>query len=126
MVLVDTSVWVRSFRRRAYPTEAAALAALLDDEQVAGHRLVYGELLVGDRGGRVEVLRLYARFALHLAAIEHEEVVAFVRQHRLMGRGLGWTDCQILAAAVVASVPVWTVDAALAQACTMFGLAWRP
>lgn len=38
MVLVDTSVWIRSLANRA--------------PYAPGHALVYGELLIGDRGGR--------------------------------------------------------------------------
>ncbi len=46
MVLVDTSVWIRSLAKR--PPYTAELDRLLGLEEVAGHELVYGELLIGD------------------------------------------------------------------------------
>ena len=54
MVLVDTSVWVRFLANRTpYTPELERLLAL---DEVAGHEMVYGELLIGDRGGRRKVL----------------------------------------------------------------------
>ena len=49
MVLVDTSVWIRALAGRA--PFAAELDRLLNLDEVSGHELVYGELLIGDRGG---------------------------------------------------------------------------
>src|SRR5213593_1790538 len=54
MVLVDTSVWIRSLAGRA--PYMAELDRLLELDEVAGHELVYGELLIGDRGGRKKLL----------------------------------------------------------------------
>jgi hypothetical protein len=49
MVLVDTSVWIRFLAgREPYATE---LDSLLERDEVAGHELVFGELLIGDKGG---------------------------------------------------------------------------
>jgi predicted nucleic acid-binding protein len=50
MVLVDTSVWIRFLAgREPYATE---LDSLPERDEVAGHDLVFGELLIGDTGGR--------------------------------------------------------------------------
>jgi len=54
MVLVDTSVWIRFLANRA--PYALELDRLLSLAEVTGHELVYGELLVGDRGGRTKLL----------------------------------------------------------------------
>jgi len=87
MVLVDTSVWIRSLANRTpYTRDLDRLLAL---GQVAGHELVYGELLIGDRGGRRKLLADYER--LHQArTIPHRDVVEFVRARDLHGRGVGW------------------------------------
>ena len=50
MVLVDTSIWIR-FLAGTEPY-AGELDRLLADDEVLGHDFVYGELLIGDRGGR--------------------------------------------------------------------------
>ena len=76
MVLVDTSVWIRFLANRA--PYAAELDGLLGIDEVTGHELVYGELLIGDRGGRGKLLAAYER--MHQAAtVPHSDVVEFVR-----------------------------------------------
>jgi hypothetical protein len=65
MVLVDTSVWIRFLAGRA--PYAAELDRLLGLDEVTGHELVYGELLIGDRGGRRKLLAAYER--MHQAAM---------------------------------------------------------
>src|SRR5580698_10135960 len=98
MVQVDTSVWIRSLAGHA--PYLADLDRLLEREEVAGHDLVYGELLIGDRGGRKTVLAAYQ--LIHQASsIPHPEVVAFVRERDLHGRGVGWIDVHLLASALV-------------------------
>ena len=57
MVLVDTSVWIHFLANRA--PYASELESLLAVDEVVGHELVYGELLIGDRGGRVKLLTAY-------------------------------------------------------------------
>src|SRR5258707_11460387 len=98
MVLVDTSVWIRSFAGRM--PYRAELDRLLGRDEVAGHELVYGELFIGDRGGRRSFLSAYERFQ-QASLVPHSEVVAFVRARELHGRGVGWIDVHLLASAMV-------------------------
>src|SRR5690349_24730668 len=94
MILVDTSVWIK-FLSNQEPY-ASELDRLLSLDQVAGHELIFGELLIGDRGGRAKLLNAYEQ--MHYAnSVEHEEVVAFVRSRGLYGRGAGWIDIHLLA-----------------------------
>jgi len=122
MVLVDTSVWVRFLANRE--PHAGQLDRLLSDDEVAGHELVYGELLIGDAGGRTALLAAYAE--MHQApTVAHEEVVAFVRSRRLHGRGASWIDVHLLASAVVAGLTLWTADSRLAALASALGVARR-
>lgn len=57
MVLVDTSVWIRFLTNRM--PYAAELDRLLERGEAAAHDLVYGELLIGDSGGRTRLLNSY-------------------------------------------------------------------
>lgn len=111
MVLVDTSVWIRFLTNRA--PYAGGLDELLSRGEVSGHDFVLGELLIGDRGGRKQLLADY-RLVHHVATVPHSEVVQFVTGHRLHGRGIGWIDAHLLASALVAGVRLWTVDPRLA------------
>jgi predicted nucleic acid-binding protein len=111
MVLVDTSVWVRFLANKA--PYADGLDELLDRGGVSGHDLVFGELLIGDTGGRAKLLSAY-RLMHQVAVVPHREVVAFVNARRLHGRGIGWIDVHVLASALVADVRLWTADPRLA------------
>ena len=123
MVLVDTSVWIRFLANQA--PYAAELDSLLDLDEVAGHELVYGELLIGDRGGRTKLLALYER--MHQAAmVPHRDVVEFVRGRDLHGRGVGWIDIHLLASAIVGRLQLWTADPRFSAVANQFGVAYEP
>jgi hypothetical protein len=121
MILVDTSVWIRSLANQE--PYAGELDRLLSLEQVTGHELVYGELLIGDRGGRGRLLAAYEH--MHQASmVPHREVVAFVRDRDLHGRGVGWIDIHLLATAIVERLQLWTADPRLAAMAKAFGVAY--
>ena len=121
-VLVDTSVWVRFLSNRA--PFAAELDRLLADDVVAGHEFVYGELLVGDRGGREKLLSSYGLME-QVPAVPHNEVVAFVRARKFHGRGIGWIDAHLLASALVGRVRLWTADGPLRAIADELGIAYH-
>jgi predicted nucleic acid-binding protein len=123
MVLVDTSVWIRFVHNRA--PYAAELQGLLLRGEGAGHDLIYGELLIGDPGARRKLLLDYDH--MHwIRTVPHEDVVAFVRVHKLHGLGIGWIDAHLLAAALVARVSLWTADEPLAALARRFDVAYVP
>jgi predicted nucleic acid-binding protein len=121
-VLVDTSVWIRFLSNRQ--PFAAELDRLLAREDVAGHEFVYGELLVGDRGGRRALLSNYALME-QVSTVPHSDVTSFVRARKLHGRGIGWVDVHLLASALVAGVEVWTADEPLRAVAEELGVAFR-
>jgi predicted nucleic acid-binding protein len=123
MVLVDTSVWIRFLKDES--PYAAEMARLLDAEEVSAHELIYGELLIGDRGDRTTLLTEYARMKA-TATIAHSEVVAFVRARRLNSRGVGWIDVHLLASAIVGQLKLWTVDQSLSTLAHELGIAYTP
>lgn len=121
MVLVDTSVWIRFLSGRA--PYAHGLDDLLSRGEVSGHELIYGELLMGDASGRRTLLEGFA--VMHRApTVAHAEVVAFVRQRRLHGRGVGWIDAHLLASALVGRLGLWTADARLAAVARELGVSY--
>jgi predicted nucleic acid-binding protein len=122
MVLVDTSVWIRSLaNRQPFVSE---LDRLLGLDEVAGHELVYGELLIGDRGGRQKLLRAYEEM-FQAIAVPHHEVVAFVRARKLHGRGVGWIDIHLLASALAYGLKLWTDDPRLSDVAGELGVQHR-
>jgi predicted nucleic acid-binding protein len=121
-VLVDTSVWIRFLSNRV--PHGAELDRLLSENEVSGHDFVYGELLIGDKGGRKELLANYERMN-QAPIVPHSEVVAFVRDRKLHGRGIGWIDANLLASALVGRLRLWTTDPALAMAAKELGIAYE-
>ena len=123
MILVDSSVWIRFLANRAPYSEG--LDKLLAVDQVFGHELVYGELLIGDcGGGRSKLLAAYD--LLHKSCtIPHRELVVFVRDRNLYGRGVSWIDIHLLASALVSRCYLWTADSRLATIATEFGIAYE-
>jgi predicted nucleic acid-binding protein len=122
MVLVDTSVWIRSLANR--PPFVTRLDTLLKLNEVAGHELVYGELLVGDPGGRTSLLTVYENF-YQARTVPHRDVVRLVRERSLHGRGVGWIDVHLLASAILEQFQLWTADVALSAIAKTLVLATR-
>jgi predicted nucleic acid-binding protein len=111
MVLVDTSVWIRFLAGRE--PFASGLDRLLDRDEVLAHDFVQGELLIGDRGGRIVLLASYEKM-LRAPTAEHREVVELIRARKLGGRGIGWVDAHLLASALVTRTSLWTANSSLA------------
>ncbi len=120
-VLVDTSVWIRFLSNRA--PYAAELDVLLSRDEVSGHEFVYGELLIGNKAGRAQMLADYEQ--MHQApTVPHRDVVEFVRDRRLYGRGIGWIDAHLLASALVGHLKLWTADQVVAVIAKELGIAY--
>jgi predicted nucleic acid-binding protein len=117
VILVDTSVWVRHLREGD-----ADLAAALERAEVWAHPWVIGELACGRLSDRATVLELLR--ALPAAPVASlDEVLALIERRALMGRGIGWVEVQLLASALLAGVPLWTLDRRLAAVAAEFGVA---
>lgn len=99
----------------------AVLYPLLEHDHVLGHELVYGELLIGDRGMRRRLLADYAMLSF-APTIAHEEVVALVRGRQLAGRGMGWIDAQLLASALAVNARLYTADGPFARLARELGV----
>lgn len=123
MVLVDTCVWILSFiGREPY---RRTLDELLDREEVAGHELVYGELLIGDNGGRPKMLATY-RQIFRTPTVAHEEVILLAEARKLHGIGLSWIDAHLLASALISHTKLWTADESLSDVAKRLGVAYLP
>jgi hypothetical protein len=105
VILVDTSVWVDHLRRGD-----EALVALLEEGRVLVHPFVIGEIACAILADRAETLDLLNDMPAAPCA-EHHEVLAFVAQHRLYGKGIGYLDVHLLASvALMPGTMLWTRD----------------
>ena len=71
--------------------------------------LPHRELACGNLKKRSEILSLLQALPVSILA-EHEEVMQFIENYGLMGKGLGYIDMHLLASAVLTKVPLWTLD----------------
>ena len=118
MILVDTSVWVDHLR-----TGDKALADLLETGTVLVHPFVIGELALGNLRRREIVLDALAGLPRASVATDME-ALHFIDRHALFGRGLGYVDAHLLAAArLTAGTELWTKDKRLHGVAVELGLA---
>jgi predicted nucleic acid-binding protein len=116
MLLVDTSVWVNHLRK----ADSRLQQALMDD-QILMHPYVLGELACGNLHRRSSILSDLDHLPLAVSA-EHGEVLAFLEQHRLFGKGIGWVDAHLLASAALTRCRLWTLDSRLGDAAASLKL----
>jgi hypothetical protein len=110
MILVDTSVWVEHLR-----SGTIGLEALLMDGQVVCHPFIIGELACGNLKNRGEILPLLQNLPM-AASAEDDEVLQFIHDHQLMGKGLGYIDIHLLMSSLLSRIPLWTLDKRLHEA----------
>jgi predicted nucleic acid-binding protein len=119
LILVDTSVWVEHLRRGD-----ARLAAMLETASVLVHPFVIGEIACGSMADRGTVLMLLQDLPTVTVA-DDDEVVDYIERHRLWGKGIGYVDAHLLAAAALTQgATLWTRDKRLAAAASSLKLAF--
>ena len=116
MVLADTSVWIEHFRHGS-----SSLEDRLSEGLVLMHPFVSGEIACGNLKDRAAILSgLHALPAASPAS--DAEVLQLIEDRRLWGKGLGWIDIHLLAAALLSNCRLWTLDARLAKAARELGV----
>ena len=120
MILVDTSVWIDHLRN-----ESLALSGLLCSSRVVMHPLVLGELACGNLNNRSQLLKLWSGLS-SMPTVNHEETLFFIDKNKLMGRGIGYIDVQLLASvALDTGTKLWTLDERLDVLAIQLGYAWN-
>ena len=104
MVLVDTSVWISHFR-----DGNSRLQKQLEEGRVVSHPFIIGELACGNITNRTEIISLMQSLPT-LDVVEQDELLLFIEHHKIMGKGLGFVDVHLIAATMLAGIPIWTLD----------------
>ena len=118
MMLVDTSVWIDHLRHGE-----AELTTALEAARVGMHPFVVGELACGNLRARSEVLGLLQALP-SLPVATDKEVLFFMDEHALMGRGIGYVDMHLLASIRLGGALLWTRDKRLHAIAAGLGLAY--
>jgi predicted nucleic acid-binding protein len=120
LILVDTSVWVDHLR-----SGDSQLADLLENQLVAMHPFVIGEIACGSLKKRASVFELLTELPAAVVA-EVDEVLSFIERHALHGKGIGYVDAHLLAsAALTDGAKLWTRDKRLLTAAQKLGCAFQ-
>jgi len=115
MILVDTSVWIDHLRHGE-----AELVAALQQSQIMVHPFVVGELACVNLKNRSQLLSLLESLPAATKASD-AEVRAFIDQHALMGRGIGYIDVHLCASARLSGAQLWTRDKRLQAVASELG-----
>ena len=119
MVLIDTSVWVSHFHKRE-----PYLEILLNDDDVVCHPYVIGEIACGFIKNRKEILSLLQSL-LQIELVDQKEYLHFLEHNKLMGKGLGFVDINLLASCVLSKTSIWTFDKALNDAAKSLKIEYK-
>ncbi|MFH1258374.1 MAG: PIN domain-containing protein [Elusimicrobiota bacterium] len=119
MILVDTSVWIDHFRN-----DNQELKKLLTDDEVICHPFIIGELACGNLKNRKEIIVLLQALSM-VDTVENNEILLFIENHKLMGRGLGLIDVQLLSSALLNNVLLWTLDKKLKQEAMKLDIGYK-
>jgi predicted nucleic acid-binding protein len=117
LILADTSVWIDYFREGL-----PELANCLGRSIVVMHPFVVGELACGNFSDRDATLELLQQLR-SVTVAEHDEVLSFIRVRELFGRGIGYVDAHLLAAAAIEGCQLWTRDRRLHALAATLGIA---
>jgi len=119
MILADTSVWIDHFR-----SSNSHFSDLLENDRIICHEFVIGELACGNIKNRKEISGLLN----NLRSIEPaslEETLYFIEENKLMGKGLGWVDVNLLASSILNNFVLWTMDRRLSSAADKFKVSYK-
>lgn len=118
MILTDANIWIDHLR-----SSDTRLLGLIEQEEIAIHRYIIGELALGSLAERDLFLE---RLALLPPApmARHHEVMQLIEAQRLFGTGIGYVDSHLLASALLLDGGmVWTRDRRLRNVAARLGIA---
>lgn len=118
MILADTSVWADHLRK-----PDPMMSACLDIAEIVPHPFVLGELAMGSMPRYDAVMESLQKLP-RVDAARPSEVLVMIRQHRLMGVGIGYIDAHILASVrLTPDTQLWTREKRLRQVALQMGVA---
>ena len=117
MILPDSNIWIEHIRK-----SDPRLVAFLSQGQILTHPAVIGELMLGNLTKRKSILQDMLGLEPAVTA-KDSEVIDFIEQHKLYGRGIGFVDVHLLVSAKLSEAILWTNDKRLFAAAETLGIA---
>lgn len=116
MILVDTSIWIDHFNKKD-----ARLITLLEENSVLVHPFIIGELACGNIKNRNEILELLDALP-KISTVGFGEILFFINQHQLYGKGLGYIDVHLIASCIMDDAKLYTRDKKLFRIAKEFNI----
>jgi hypothetical protein len=117
MILADTTVWIDHFR-----SSDAELQLQLNNDVIAVHPFVVGELALGPLPNRRKVLA-YLDHLPRVRTAQQDEVRQLIETRSLHNRGIGLIDAHLLAATLITpDTQLWTRDTSLRRIAKSLGV----
>ena len=117
MILADTSVWIDHLR-----SEDKILRQHLNQGQIVIHPFIIAELALGSLKDRTRTLSLLDLLP-QVRVAQTNEIRALIETRHLYNRGVGLTDIQLIAAALInPPTLLWTRDKPLRKAAEALGI----
>jgi len=118
MILADSNIWCDFFRQGDPDLEN-----LLGKDRILIHRLIIGELAMGNLPERTQTLRDLCQLT-QIQEASWDEAFTLLEHHNLYGRGIQWNDLLILTSVLLRpDVEFWTRDIRLRTIAAEFGCA---
>lgn len=108
MILADSSIWIDHIRK-----SEDNLIQLLREGRLVMHPWIQGEIALGSIASRAMTLRVLGAIE-QLPVCPPTELLEFIEDHDLSGKGIGYVDAQLLASSLASQARLWTRDKRLA------------
>lgn len=119
MILPDAAIWIDHIHGKD-----EQLVALLRVGRVLVHPFVVGEIALGSMKRYDAIIESLTTLKPAPVASD-DEVRVMIRQHKIMGAGIGYVDAHILASAMLVSgSAVWTRDKRLRRVAEAMDIAY--
>lgn len=121
MILVDTCIWAEHLGR---PDQR--LIDLVQTDDICAHPHVIGELALGNLR-QFDVVIRFLKSLRQVNTARDDEVLTMVRDHKLSGSGIGYSDAHLIASLLITpDTLLWTRDKRLYAVAQRFGLTIKP
>jgi predicted nucleic acid-binding protein len=87
------------------------------------HPFVIGEIACGNLKSRQKLLSDLRRLPSPIPA-EQDEVLGFLDQHHLFGKGITWIDAHLVASTRLSGCRLWTLDLRLSSTATQLHIGY--
>jgi hypothetical protein len=109
-VLIDTSIWIEFFK--ANPVYFETCLELMDFAEIFSLELIFAELIQGAKGNReIEMIdKFFGQMKILDAPGLIYEAGHYSRSYKLLDRGIGLIDSNIISTAIRFDLQIWTLD----------------